>query len=352
MDADATTSGTRPPLRFGVVHDFRSPPGSGIDLGDVYAQTMEQIVLLDGLGLDQCWFSEHHFVPDSYLPNFVPVAAAAAARTSRLRFSTDVCLLPFVHPLRLAEDLGILDQLSGGRMELGIGLGYAVHEFRAFGVPIRRRVSLTEEGIEILRLAWTGERFSYYGRRYQFDDVLVTPQPVQAGGPPLWLASSSRAGAERAVRYGTHLLPQGDRAEVLDPWRAGVHAAGGDPAERRVGVIRSVLVTDDAERDWAVLKQAEQYRMGVYLGFAEEAERAGTPGGSLGRQERIPQRFIVGDVEHCVAELVDFITTFGFTDVVTWGSAPSLEPVWFTPSMERFTTEVVPRVRAALEPRG
>jgi hypothetical protein len=117
-----------------------------------------------------------------------------------------------------------------------------------------------------------------------------------------------------------------------------------------VGVIRSVLVTDDAERDWAVLKQAERYRMGVYIGFAEEAEQAGTPGGSLGRQERIPQRFIVGDVDHCVAELVGFITTFGFTDVVTWGSAPGLEPVWFTPSMERFTTEVVPRVRAELAP--
>src|SRR2546423_11689347 len=121
----ATMADDRPPLRFGVAHDFRCPPGSPFTLQDVYAQTMEQVALLDRLGLDLVWFSEHHFVEDGYLPNFVPVAAAVAAVTSHVRISTDIALLPFAHPLRLAEDMGILDQLSGGRMELGVGLGYA-----------------------------------------------------------------------------------------------------------------------------------------------------------------------------------------------------------------------------------
>src|SRR3954471_14430888 len=171
------------PVRFGVAHDFRCPPGADYTLADVYAQTMEQVTLLDGLGLELVWFSEHHFVEDGYLPSFVPVAGAAAAVTTRMRISTDIALLPFAHPIRLAEDMAILDQLSNGRMELGIGLGYAPHEFRTFGIPRSRRVSLTEECIDILKLAWAGDPdgFSYAGKRYRFDGVRVTPAPVQPG---------------------------------------------------------------------------------------------------------------------------------------------------------------------------
>jgi alkanesulfonate monooxygenase SsuD/methylene tetrahydromethanopterin reductase-like flavin-dependent oxidoreductase (luciferase family) len=336
-----------PSLRFGVAHDFRCPPGSPYSLQDVYAQTLEQVALLDRLGLDLVWFSEHHFVEDGYLPSFVPVAGAVAAVTTRLRIGTDVALAPFAHPIRLAEDLAVLDQLSGGRMELGVGLGYAPHEFRAFGIPRSRRVSLTEECIEILRLAWAGEPFSFAGKRYRFDDVRVTPDPVQPGGPPLWLASTSPASAARAVRFDTHLLPQGPRSIVLDAWRAETVAAGRDPGDRRIGIIRNVFVTDDRERDWPPLRDAERYRMRVYGRFFEEAGLGG--GAAFDDADRIPQRPIVGDVEHCVAELVAFIREYGVTDVVTWGSAPGVLPATLTPMMERFVADVVPRVRAAIE---
>lgn len=335
------------PLRFGVAHDFRCPPGGAYTLRDVYAETLEQIALLDGLGLDLVWFSEHHFVPDGYLPNFVPVAGAAAAVTTRMRISTDIALMPFAHPIRLAEDMAVLDQLSGGRMELGVGLGYAPHEFRTFGIPVSRRVSLTEEGVDILRLAWAGEPFSYSGKRYRFDDVRVAPAPVQPGGPPLWMASTSPASVARAVRYDTHLLPQGRRQVVLDAWRDQTRAAGRDPARYRVGIIRNVFVTDDRERDWPALREAERYRMQVYGRFAEAAGQGGLA--VFQEPDRIPQRPIVGDVEHCVSELTGFIREYGLTDVVTWGSAPGIPPAALTPMMQRFATEVVPRVRAAAD---
>ena len=331
------------PLRFGVVHDFRSPPGSEVGLRDVYAQVMEQVVMVDQLGLDLVWFTEHHFLEDGHLPNFVPVAGAVAALTKRVRISTDICLLPFAHPLRLAEDLAVLDNLSGGRMELGVGMGYAAHEFRAFGVPQSRRVSLTEEGLQILRLAWSGEPFSFAGKRWQFDDVRVTPDPVQPGGPPLWIAGMAVASAERAARFDTHLLPQGAREDVLDPWRAKLTESGRDPQQYRVGIIRSVFVTDDAERDWPKIRKAEQYRMSVYGKFFKET----TDRLSAFDRNRvsIPQGWIVGDVDHCVSELTSFIDEFGLTDVVTWGAAPGLPPAELSPSIERFAREVVPRVR-------
>ena len=161
----------------------------------LYAEILDQVAWLDGLGLDLVWFTEHHFVDDGYLPSWTPVAGAMAARTKRVRFSSDICLLPFNHPIRLAEDLAVLDNLSGGRVELGVGMGYAPHEFRGFGISIPQRLSRTEEGIAVLRRCFTGERFSYHGTRYQFDDVVIRPRYVQPGGPPLWIAAMSAGGA-------------------------------------------------------------------------------------------------------------------------------------------------------------
>src|SRR6201746_2035727 len=100
------------PLRLGAVYDFRNPPASGMANPDFYAAIMEQVTWLDGLGLDLVWFTEHHFVADGYLPSWIPVASAMAARTGHVRFSCDVCLLPFSHPIRPAEDLPVLDKLT------------------------------------------------------------------------------------------------------------------------------------------------------------------------------------------------------------------------------------------------
>ena len=239
----------RPPLRVGTVYDFRNTPESGMDMPSLYAAIMDQVVMLDGLGLDLVWFTEHHFLDDGYLPSWVPMAGAIAARTKRVRLSSDVCLLPFNHPVRLAEDLAVLDNISNGRIEVGVGMGYAPHEFRGFGLPVSRRVSLTDEGIEVLRHCFTGEKFSFHGKRYDFDDVVIRPRYVQPGGPPLWIAAMSEPGAQRAARNDSNFLPQGARSTVLDPWRATLKASGRNPDSYRVGIIRSCLVTDDAERD-------------------------------------------------------------------------------------------------------
>jgi alkanesulfonate monooxygenase SsuD/methylene tetrahydromethanopterin reductase-like flavin-dependent oxidoreductase (luciferase family) len=317
----------------------------------VYAETFEQISLAEQWGLELCWFTEHHFLDDGYLPNFVPVAGAAAARTSTIRFSTDICLLPFRHPVRLAEDLAILDNISDGRMELGAGMGYAIGEFRGFGIPRSRRVSLTEECLEVLRRAWTGEAFSFSGKRWNFSDLRVTPDPVQPGGPPLWIGATSRASALRAARFDTHLLPQGPRSAVLDPWAEELRASGRDPSEKRIGVIRGVFVTDDPERDWAPVSVAERYRRDVYIGLIKASEDQIMGGRPTGPRKRIPLNpleWTVGDVDHCVADLSAFIGEHGLTDLVTWGGPPGLPPSVMNTSLERFAKEVVPRVRAAV----
>ena len=335
-----------PDLRFGVAYDFRNPPDSGVSDRACYAEIMEQVRWLDGLGADLVWFTEHHFVDDGYLPSWVPVAGAMAAVTSRVTFGTDVCLLPFNNPVRLAEDLAVLDCLSGGRVEVGLGMGYAPHEFRGFGVPVSRRVSLMDEGIEVLKQCFSGERFSYHGKRYQLEDVRVTPGYVQPGGPPLWIAAMSEAGALRAARYDTHFLPQGLKAKAFDPWVNALEESGRDPRDYRVGIIRSALVTDDRNTDWLLVREAERYRMTLYQRFFEES---GQGRGESG--EPIPQEWIVGDVDHCVAELTAFIADFGITDIVTMAVPPGLRAEQMAPSLERPFRDVAPRVKAAVASR-
>lgn len=333
-----------PELRVGVAYDFRNPPDSGVSDQRLYEEILDQVSWLDGLGADLVWFTEHHFVDDGYLPSWVPVAGAMASITSRVRFGTDICLLPFNHPIRLAEDLAVLDNLSGGRVEVGIGMGYAPHEFRGFGLPVGRRVSLTNEGIEVLKHCFSGERFSYSGRRYQFEDVKITPGYVQSGGPPLFVAAMSEAGAHRVAHYDTHFLPQGQKKDAFDPWVAELGRTGRDPADYRVGIIRSVLVTDDRDADWPVVRAAERYRMALYQRFFAESGQEG-----LGRHgDPIPQTWVVGDVDHCVDELAGFVRTFGITDLVTMGVPPGLRAAQMSGSLERLFRDVVPRLKLIL----
>ena len=329
-------------LRVGVCYDFRNPPDSGTSHPTVYAEILEQVKWSDANGADLVWFTEHHFVDDGYLPSWVPVAGAMAAVTNNVIFGTDICLLPFNHPIRLAEDLAVLDNLSGGRIELGLGMGYAPHEFRGFRLPVSRRVSLMNEGIEVLQRCFTGERFSYHGKRYQFDDVKITPGYVQEGGPPLWIAAMSEPGALRAAHYNTHFLPQGGREKSYDPWLAKLKEDGRDPTDHRIGILRSILVTENKQEDWPLIRAAEKYRMRFYEKVFEES------GEGFGEGEQVPQRWIVGDVEECVDQLKEFVTTFGITDIATMAVPPGLRPSQMARSLERLFAEVVPSLKAEL----
>ena len=154
----------------------------------------------------------------------------------------------------------------------------------------------------------------------------------------------SEAGAARAARYGTHFLPQGMRSRSFDPWVDALQADGRNPADHRVGIIRSVLVTDDRNTDWPLVRAAERYRMALYQRFFEESgEGFGDPA------DAIPQTWIVGDVQHCTDELMGFIESFGITDIVTMAVPPGLRAEQMSTSLEWLFKEVVPRVKAQME---
>jgi probable F420-dependent oxidoreductase len=214
-----------------------------------FEEVAEAVSCAEAVGFHGCFFGEHHGSPGMDRPQLLVLLAALAARTRSIRLGTSILLSALYNPIQVAETAAMVDVISKGRLVLGLGLGYQPQDFRQFGVPFEQRVSRFEEGIEVLRRAWTEERFSHAGKRYRLDDVAVYPRPVQRPHPPLWLAAWSIAGAQRAGRLGD--------AYVTDPiqnlaatrlfasaYRAAASAAG-RPAQ--VVVMREMLVAETRE---------------------------------------------------------------------------------------------------------
>src|SRR5262249_51209448 len=165
-------------LRFGLWYDFRNPGQWRQDPARLYEAILAQAARAEALG-DDVWLSEHHFIEDGYTPSMLPLAAAMAARTKRIRIGTSVLLLPLHDPLRVAEDAATIDIVSNGRFDLGVGAGYRVGEFHGFAIPRRERDARMAEAVEVLRRAFSGERFTFEGTYYRYRDVAVFPLAVQ-----------------------------------------------------------------------------------------------------------------------------------------------------------------------------
>jgi len=192
-------------VKVGVLQFF-SWPERRVDLSTIYARALERIEIIDRTGYDAVWLAEHHFNSFSVCPSVHMVGTLAAARTHRLRIGTAVSLAPFYHPLRLAEEVALLDVLSGGRVNWGAGRGFARVEFTAFGVPPEESASRFRETVEIVLRAWSDERLSFSGQHFRFDDVEVLPKPAQLPHPPVWMAASSEAAIDWAARSGFSIL--------------------------------------------------------------------------------------------------------------------------------------------------
>lgn len=195
---------------------FFSWPGRRTELSRVYRRALERIAIMDRSGYDAVWLTEHHFTDYSVCPSIPVIGTFAAARTSRLRIGTGVCLAGFYHPLRLAEEIALLDVLSGGRVNWGAGRGFDPNEFAAFGVPVEESHARFRETVEIVLAAWTHDRLTYTGEFFSFDGVEVLPKPLQRPHPPVWLAASSPAAVERAAAAGHAILmdPHATHAEL------------------------------------------------------------------------------------------------------------------------------------------
>ncbi len=192
-------------MKLGVLQFF-SWPGRHGPLEEVYARALERIEIMDRGGFDAVWLAEHHFTTFSVCPSVHMLGVLAAARTKRLRIGTAVSLAALYHPLRLAEEVALLDMLSGGRVNWGAGRGFAHSEFEAFGVPPEESADRFREAVEIVLKAWTDERLSFHGKHFRFEGIEVLPRPLQQPHPPVWMAATSETAIDWAASRGFSIL--------------------------------------------------------------------------------------------------------------------------------------------------
>ena len=204
--------------RLTLSYDMRAPD-FGAPAEVLYREALEQVSWADRVGFDTVFVNEHHGSADGYLPAPLVFAAAVAARTSRIRIWVSALVLPLHDPIVAAEELAVLDLISGGRITLVAAAGYRRAEFEMFGVDFDRRARLTDERMQVLRQAWTGEPFEYRDTM-----ITVRPRPLQRPGIPIVIGGSSPGSARRAARIADGYRPA--RRELIDAYLGELRAQG------------------------------------------------------------------------------------------------------------------------------
>ncbi len=338
-------------LGFGYLTAQHHPDDARSD-AEIYREAIEIAVELEAAGFDSIWTSEHHFVDDGYLPSQLPLLAAIAARTSRIRLGTGVLLAPMFDPLRLAEDAAVVDLISDGRLVLGLGIGWREEEFDAFGVPMSERGSRLEGHLATLRQAWSDGLVTGDGRHFRYAGINVTPKPARAGGPPIWLGAGAEAAVRRVGRLGDGYLagpasPDGLARRV--GWiREEALAAGRDPAAITASLYRPTFAWRDGDA-WATVRDAAWYMDWKY-GEMEAArgsrERGRPPAITADDEERLRRQTITGTPEQVAERILEYADVLGEDGTyVARAHFPGLDPDVAAESRRILAEEVLPLLR-------
>jgi alkanesulfonate monooxygenase SsuD/methylene tetrahydromethanopterin reductase-like flavin-dependent oxidoreductase (luciferase family) len=227
--------------------DMRAPTG-GATTPELYAAAVEMAAFAEENGGLACTISEHHASPDGYIPSPMLLASAMAARTTRTPIMIAALLLPFADPIRLAEDMLVLDTISNGRVMYTLALGYRPEEFEMFGIPWDERARVADEKLALLLQAVKGEPFEHDGRR-----IWATPAPVTPGGPKISWGGGSKAAARRAGRHGLDMFGQIDKPGIREAYEAACKEHGHEPGMCMLpglSLVTTAFVADDVDKAW------------------------------------------------------------------------------------------------------
>lgn len=348
-------------MKFGYFTLTDNPPAYGPKRRDpnrFLLDLMEECLHAEAIGLNSVWLPEHHFGLFGCLPVPSVFLANLAARTARVKLAPATVVLPCNHPVRTAEEFALLDLLSDGRVVFSAGRGYDKREYDAFGIPFDESRERLDEEMEIIKLAWTEEAFTYKGKFFQFDDpVTVLPRPVQKPHPPIYVACFSKPTMEMAARNGFNaifapfaaamMLGSVQQAAAFHRERA---AEAGHPNVRTMCSYFVAVVDSPAE----ALKAKERlitYLRGVVP--ALPGDRAKAPPHiayfvdiverllSMKPEQLGDRSIITGSPEECIASLQK-VEAAGIEEVIVYfnfGAYPHLETMKM---MDRFVRDVAP----------
>jgi alkanesulfonate monooxygenase SsuD/methylene tetrahydromethanopterin reductase-like flavin-dependent oxidoreductase (luciferase family) len=252
-----------PALKFGLFGGARARGGPADDSAG-YHEFIRYIVAAEEFGFSSAFLVEHHFTGFGQVSASLNLLSYLAARTTKIRLGTAVVVLPWHNPVLIAEAAATLDLLSNGRFDFGIGKGYRPYEFSGFCIPQQQATERFDEAIEVIRQAWTSkERFSYRGKWWRYDDIVVEPAPIQQPHPPFWMGAGSPESIKRAACEGYNLLLDQiapieiiiDRVRIF---REECQAVGRRYDPMMVGVTRGLqIVHNDEERKRAIVTRRE-----------------------------------------------------------------------------------------------
>jgi alkanesulfonate monooxygenase SsuD/methylene tetrahydromethanopterin reductase-like flavin-dependent oxidoreductase (luciferase family) len=250
---------------FGIRFDLRNPAFAGVADADRYGAAIDMCEWADRLGFAVCILSEHHGAEDGYLPSPLTLAAAMAARTQTIRLQIAALVASFHDPLRLAEDIAVVDLISRGRLDIVITNGYVASEFAMFGRPLSERAARTTDAVRTLRQAWSGDPFSFQGR-----EARVTPRPAQPGGPKIAMGGSTEAAARRAARVGDGFLPSSP--DLWEHYRdERLRLGHTDPGPYAAGDTSVFVLATDPETTWAAVAPYFLHEVNAYGQWMAEA---------------------------------------------------------------------------------
>ena len=315
-----------------------------------YEQILEQVALAEELGWECFMFNEHHFLGyGGPIANPAVLLAAAAARTSKIHLGPCIAILPLRHPLHSAEDYAMVDAISGGRLEFGIGSGNTEMDYKVFGVTRENDRQRLHEALEIVLKAWGQDHASHRGEFWRFDELTLYPRPMQQPHPPIWVAGTSAEGLGWAGRQGYHIMTVGHPHPPekvclgVEAWKRGLIEAGFDPSNKHCQFHVRTHVHEDSEQAKltgmaAVKRYDEISRIGRRSLSAAPAEYDWETMLATGRNN-------YGDPEQCIRNIRNAMKNYYFDTLTTtfnFGAIPHAE---IMKSMRLFAREVMPAFR-------
>ena len=321
-------------LRF----DMRAPAFSPASRKDLYAAALDMSAWADEQGFDLITLSEHHSTEDGYLPSPVALAGCIVGRTRQVQIRVVALLLPLYDPVKLAEDLTILDIASGGRVGIVAGLGYRPEEYAMFGVDWATRGKRMDACLEALMTCFSGEPFDFEGRRVQ-----LTPRPISDPHPFVSVGGHGRNAARRAARFGLPFQPAVNTPEVLELYRTECERLGVEnPVAIPPGPGEMVYVSEDPERSWAEIGKYLLYEAQSYAGWQPPNQRSAVVSDATSVEElRAEKRYLVLTPEECVARAQQG----PYASTVLYPLCGGIPPELAWPSLELYESRVLPALR-------
>ena len=326
----------------------------------VYANTLDECRLAEELGFHTVWLAEHHFSSYGIAPSLPVLAAALARETRRVRIGTAVVVAPFAHPVRIAEEWAMVDILSGGRLDFGIGRGYQPAEFRGLAISMEKTRERFDESLELIRRAWTQERCTFEGEFFQVRDLCVLPKPVQKPHPPLWTAAVSPDTYTLAAKRGLKILtsPAFTPFDILrknyDAYRQAWREAQGTDAGADICLNKIIHVAETSKQAREDLREPIRWFFQTQAGLI--ADETGVPPEqykfyrrvrenllSLSEDKALDQAAIAGDPEEVADKIRQHQEALGIDFMMGAFSRGGLAHDKVRRSLKLFAEKVMPR---------